>query len=82
MSQIFRLIKKNIQSKPAWQGRNPECLIADSSKFPSGDPDEKTPYKRENKYEIEYKGIILQHYFSTYFVLFDKTIMGKKHSKE
>ena len=36
------------------------------------------PYKREKKYEIEYKNIILPHHFYADFVVFDKIILEVK----
>ena len=36
---------------------------------------EKILYERERKYEVEYKGIILPHYFYADFVVFDKIIL-------
>jgi GxxExxY protein len=36
------------------------------------------PYEREKKYEIEYKDIILPHYFNADFVVFDKIILEVK----
>jgi GxxExxY protein len=36
------------------------------------------PYEREKKYEIEYKDIILSHYFHADFVVFDKIILEVK----
>ncbi|MBI2967551.1 MAG: GxxExxY protein [Bacteroidetes bacterium] len=41
----------------------------------------KIPYEREKKYEIEYKGIILPHYFFADFVVFDKIILEVKAQK-
>ena len=38
-------------------------------------------YEREKKYEIEYKGIILPHYFYADFVVFDKIILEIKAQK-
>ena len=35
-------------------------------------------YEREKKYEVEYKGIILPHYFFADFVVFDKVILEVK----
>ncbi|HEY8690273.1 MAG TPA: GxxExxY protein [Chitinophagaceae bacterium] len=32
-------------------------------------------YQREKKYEVEYKGIILPHYFFADFVVFDNIIL-------
>lgn len=39
------------------------------------------PYEREKKYEVEYKGIILPHYFYADFVVFDKIILEIKARK-
>jgi len=39
------------------------------------------PYEREKKYEVEYKGIILPHYFFADFVVFDKVILEVKSKK-
>ena len=39
------------------------------------------PYQREKKYEVEYKGIILPHYFFADFVVFDKIILEVKSKK-
>jgi GxxExxY protein len=39
------------------------------------------PYKREKKYEVEYKGIILPHYFFADFVVFDNIILEIKAQK-
>ena len=39
------------------------------------------PYEREKKYEVEYKGIILPHYFFADFVVFDKIILEVKAKK-
>ena len=41
----------------------------------------KIPYEREKKYEVEYKGIILPHYFFADFVLYDKIILEVKAQK-
>ncbi|MFO7656630.1 MAG: GxxExxY protein [Bacteroidales bacterium] len=41
----------------------------------------KIPYYREKKYEVEYKGIILPHYFFADFVVFDKIILEVKAQK-
>jgi len=38
----------------------------------------KIPYKREQKYEVNYKGIILPHKFYADFVVFDKIILEVK----
>ncbi len=38
-------------------------------------------YKREKKYEIEYKGIVLPHYFYADFVVSDKIILEVKAQK-
>ena len=35
-------------------------------------------YEREKKYEVEYKGIVLPHYFFADFVVFDKIILEVK----
>ncbi|MFA6923568.1 MAG: GxxExxY protein [Bacteroidales bacterium] len=35
-------------------------------------------YERERKYEVEYKGIILPHYFFADFVVYDKIILEIK----
>ncbi len=40
------------------------------------------PYEREKKYEVEYKGIILQHHFFADFVVFDKIILEVKAQKD
>ena len=39
------------------------------------------PYEREKKYEVEYKKIILPHYFYADFVVFDKIILEVKAQK-
>jgi len=39
------------------------------------------PYEREKKYEVEYKGVILPHYFFADFVVFDKIILEVKAQK-
>ena len=39
------------------------------------------PYEREKKYEVEYKGIFLPHYFFADFVVFDKIILEIKAQK-
>lgn len=39
------------------------------------------PYEREKKFEVEYKGIILPHYFFSDFVVFDKIILEVKSRK-
>lgn len=39
------------------------------------------PYEREKKYEVEYKGLILPHYFFADFVVFDKIILEVKAQK-
>lgn len=39
------------------------------------------PYEREKKYEVEYKGIILPHYFFADFVVFGKIILEVKAQK-
>lgn len=36
------------------------------------------PYQREKKYQVEYKGIILPHYFFADFVVFDKVLLEVK----
>jgi GxxExxY protein len=41
----------------------------------------KIPYNREKKYEVEYKGIILPHYFYADFVVFDEIILEVKAQK-
>ncbi len=38
-------------------------------------------YEREKKYKIEYKGIILPHYFFADFVVFDNIILEVKAQK-
>ena len=38
-------------------------------------------YEREKKYTVEYKGIILPHYFVSDFVVFDKIILEVKSQK-
>ena len=38
-------------------------------------------YEREKKYEVEYKGIILPHYFFADFVVFDNIILEVKAQK-
>lgn len=38
-------------------------------------------YEREKKYEVEYKGIILPHYFFADFIVFDKIILEVKAQK-
>jgi len=38
-------------------------------------------YEREKKYEVEYKGIILPHYFYADFVVFDNIILEVKAQK-
>ncbi len=38
-------------------------------------------YEREKKYEVEYKGLILPHYFFADFVVFDKIILEVKAQK-
>ncbi|MBW6483979.1 MAG: GxxExxY protein [Vicingaceae bacterium] len=38
-------------------------------------------YQREKKYEVEYKGIILPHYFFAYFVVYDNVILEVKSKK-
>lgn len=39
------------------------------------------PYEREKKFEIEYKGIVLPHFFVADFVVFDKIILEVKAQK-
>src|SRR5262245_57854153 len=39
------------------------------------------PFVRERKYEIEYKGIILPHFYYADFVLFDKILFEGKASE-
>ena len=39
------------------------------------------PYEREKKYEVDYKGKILSHYFFADFVVFDKIILEVKSQK-
>jgi GxxExxY protein len=39
------------------------------------------PYEREKKYQVEYKGIILPHYFFADFVVFDKVLLEIKAQK-
>ena len=39
------------------------------------------PYERERRYEVEYKGKILTHYFHADFVVFDKIILEVKAQK-
>jgi GxxExxY protein len=41
----------------------------------------KIPYTREKKYEVEYKGIVLPHYFFADFVVFDKILLEVKAQK-
>ena len=41
----------------------------------------KIPYQREKKYEVEYKEIILPHYFYADFVVYDKIILEVKAQK-
>ena len=41
----------------------------------------KIPYEREKKYTVEYKRIILPHYFVSDFVVFDKIILEVKSRK-
>ena len=41
----------------------------------------KIPYEREKKYEVEYKGLILPHYFYADFIVFDKIILEVKAQK-
>ncbi|MEI8202806.1 MAG: GxxExxY protein [Bacteroidota bacterium] len=40
------------------------------------------PYEREKKYEVQYKGIILPHYFFADFIVFNKIILEVKAQKE
>ena len=35
----------------------------------------KIPFEREKKYEVEYKGLILPHFFFADFVVFDKIVL-------
>ena len=42
----------------------------------------KIPYEREKKYTVEYKGIIVPHYFVSDFVVFIKNILEVKSQKE
>ena len=42
----------------------------------------KIPYEREKKYTVEYKGIILPHYFMADFVIFNKIILEVKSQKK
>jgi GxxExxY protein len=39
------------------------------------------PFEKEKKYEVEYKGIILPHFFYADFVVFDKIILEVKAQK-
>jgi GxxExxY protein len=39
------------------------------------------PYARERKYEVEYKGIVLPHFFYADFVVSDKIILEVKAQK-
>jgi GxxExxY protein len=39
------------------------------------------PYSREKKYEVEYKGLVLPHFFFADFVVFDKIILKIKAQK-
>ncbi|MDA3953189.1 MAG: GxxExxY protein [Bacteroidales bacterium] len=39
------------------------------------------PYEREKKYEVEYKDIILPHYFYADFVVYDNIILEVKAQK-
>jgi GxxExxY protein len=39
------------------------------------------PFEREKKYEVEYKGLILPHFFYADFVLFGKIILEVKAQK-
>jgi len=41
----------------------------------------KIPYEREKKYEVEYKGLILPHYFFADFIVYDKIILEVKAQK-
>ncbi len=41
----------------------------------------KIPFDRERKYEVEYKGLILPHFFFADFVVFDKIILEVKAQK-
>jgi GxxExxY protein len=41
----------------------------------------KIPYEREKKYEVEYKELILPHFFYADFVVFDKIILEVKAQK-
>jgi len=41
----------------------------------------KIPYNREKKYEVEYKGIVLPHYFFADFIVFDEIILEVKAQK-
>jgi GxxExxY protein len=41
----------------------------------------KIPYNREKKFEVEYKGIVLPHYFFADFVVFDEIILEVKAQK-
>jgi GxxExxY protein len=36
------------------------------------------PFARERKYEVEYKGVILPHYYFADFVVFDKILLEAK----
>jgi GxxExxY protein len=38
----------------------------------------KLPYTRERKHEIEYKGIILPHFYNSDFIMFDKILFEGK----
>ena len=40
------------------------------------------PYQRERRFDIEYKEIILPHYFVADFVVFDKIILEVKAQRE
>lgn len=40
------------------------------------------PYEREKKYEVNYKGTVLPHYFVADFVVFDKIILELKAQKD
>jgi GxxExxY protein len=41
----------------------------------------KIPYEREKKYEVQYKEVILPHYFFADFVIFDQIILEVKAQK-
>lgn len=38
----------------------------------------KVPYTRERKHEVEYKGIVLPHFYHSDFILFDKILFEGK----